>query len=64
MLSVPDPTTIKQPLPQSTKTAQIVGLSSGPQEVPASERFPFFLDPLIHTHPFLLSSYAPTHLLG
>ena len=51
-----DPTAIKQPLPQSTKTVQIVGITNEPQEVPVSEPVPICLGPLRDTHPFLLIS--------
>ena len=57
-------TTIKQPLSRSTKTDQIVGISNEPQEIPVSEPIPFRLGPSRDTYPFLLSSSAPTHLLG
>ena len=49
-----DPTALKQPLPQSTKTVQIVGISF--QEFPALEPIPICLAPLRDTHPFLLPS--------
>ena len=57
------PTTIKQALPQGTKTVQIVGISNEPQNIPVSEQIPFCLGPLSYTHPFLLGSLAPIHLL-
>lgn len=41
--SVFKPTRIKQPLPWSTKTVQIVGISNEPQEVPLSEPIIFCL---------------------
>ena len=34
---------IKQPLPQNTKTVQMLGISNRPQEVPLSELIPFCL---------------------
>ena len=49
-----DPTALKQPLPQSTKTVQIVGISF--QEFPVLEPIPICLAPLRDTHPFLLPS--------
>ena len=63
-LSVFNSTAVKQPLLQSTKTIQIVGISNEPQEVPVSEFIPFCLGPLRDTYSFLLSSSAPIHLLG
>ena len=59
-----NPTIIKQLLPQSTKTSQIVGMSNEPQEVPVSKPIFFYLGTLRDTHPFLLSSTASIHLLG
>ena len=49
-----DPTAMKQPLPQSIKTVQIVGLSS--QGFSALEPVPIYLAPLRDTHHFLLPS--------
>ena len=57
--SVLNPTMIKQSLPSSFKTVQIVGVSNEHQETPVSEHIPFCLGPLRATHPFLL-----IHLLG
>ena len=54
----------KTALPQSTKTVQIVQIFNEPQEVLVSEPIPFPLGPLRDICIFLLSSSAPTHLLG
>ena len=63
-LLVLNPTTIKQSLPQSTKTVQIVGINNEPQEVPISKPMIFFcLGPLRDAHPILLSASALSHLL-
>ena len=62
--SVLHPITKKQPLPPSTNTVQIVGISNESQEVLVSEPIPFPLGPLRDICIFLLSSSAPTHLLG
>ena len=59
-----NPTTIKQPLPRSTKIVQIVGISNEPQEVLVSEPIPFCLGPLRDPHSFILSSSAPIQLLS
>lgn len=40
-----------------------MGISNKPQQVHISEPIPFCLGPLRDTHCFLLSSFAPTHLL-
>lgn len=61
--SVLSPAATKQSLPQSTKTVQIVRFSINPQQAPVSEMILFGLGPLRDTHPFLLSSSTPTHLL-
>ena len=48
---------IKQPLPQNTKTVQMLDISNGPQEVPVSEFIPFCLALWeILTLSFLISS--------
>ena len=57
------PTVIKQPLPWSTETVQIVGSQTKPTG-PVSKPIPFCLGHLRDTHSFLLSSSAPIHLLG
>ena len=59
-----NPTAIKQPLPQSTKAVQIVGIPSEPQQIPVSEPVPHCSGPLRDAHPFLLSSSISFHLLG
>ena len=63
-LSVINPPALKQPVPQSTKTVQIVGISDEPRQVPVSEPLPYCLGPLRDAHPFLLNSSTPIHLLG
>ena len=64
MLLVLNLTTIKQPLPQSTKTVQVMGISNKPQQIPVPEPIHFSVGPLKDKHPFILSSSAPIHLLG
>ena len=59
----PNLTTITQPVPFSPKTAQIVGISSEPQEGPVSSPVPFCLDPLGDTNSVLIRSSAPFVML-
>ena len=59
-----NPSIIKQFLPWSAKTFQIVGLSNEPQESPISKPVPFCSGPLRDTHTFILSSFTPIQFLG
>lgn len=51
------------PLPLSTKTAQIVGISNEPQEVTVSEPILSCLDTLRDTYPFSLIPQLITHVV-
>ena len=63
-LLVLNPNTIKQSLPQSTKTVQLVGIFNELQEVPLSEPTLFCIGPLRDRYSFLLSSSASIYFLG
>lgn len=55
---------IRQPLPWSIKTVQIVGVPNEPEDVPFSEFTPLHLGFLKRIHSFLLCSSILIHLLG
>lgn len=64
ILTILSPTNFSMPLPWSTETTQIMGVSNQPMTVSNSLPICFQLGPIKGTHQFLLVCSATIHLLG